>query len=110
MVTKEQQALIDLPESKEKDLRHAVEELKKGNYEPAIKLGIAKKNVSKRRELVRLAKRWKWQFKETLSLGFPNPIGEIETIKRCLEKNDPSEMHEWLKEMEKYRQENGLLW
>lgn len=110
MVTKELQTLRDLPKSKEKELEYALEERDKGNYEPSIKLGIVKKNVSKRRQLVRLSRRWKWQFKETLSLGFPNPIGEIETIKRCLEKNDPSEMHQWLRDMEKYREENDLLW
>lgn len=110
MLTPELIALRNLPKSKEKELVHASLEVEKGNYGPAIKLGIEKKDPSDDELLIRLSDRWKYLFKENLPLQWPVTTKQIPMIERCIKKNDPEEMDRWLDKLVKDRDERGILW
>ena len=45
-----------------------------------------------------------------LPLIYPVDVGQIPLIEKCLEKNDPKEMNEWIKEQVDKAVEENYLW
>ena len=84
---------------------------KKGIYDLAIKHGLVDKNPSPEEKLIRLYRRWRYLFKGVvLPLKYPVTSKQNPIIERCIEKNDPKEMQDWLKEKEDDRQKKGIVW
>ena len=102
--------LRNLPESKLGELKKANDEILKGNWEPAIKLGVAEKDPPPGVLLVWLNDRWTYLFGKSLPLMYPVTVDEIPMIERCIRKKDPKEMYDWLDMREKKRRAEGVIW
>ena len=102
--------LANFPKDRLDELKKAIDETFKGNYEPAIKLGVAEKDPPPRVLLVRLNDRWTYLFGKSLPLMYPVTVNEIPMIERCIRKKNPKEMYDWLDMREKKRRAEGVIW